>query len=68
MFNSDIQVGNKGENIIYNYLINHPSTDSLIDVSNVIMQGKLGSAEGKASGGGAHEADLSRERLHGDHP
>ena len=33
MFNSDIQVGNKGENIIYNYLINHPSTDSLIDVS-----------------------------------
>ena len=34
MFNSDVQVGNKGENIIYNYLINHPSTDSLIDVSN----------------------------------
>ncbi len=33
MFNSDVQVGNKGENIIYNYLINHPSTDSLIDVS-----------------------------------
>ena len=34
MFNSDVQVGNKGENIIYNYLINHPSTDSLVDVSN----------------------------------
>ena len=33
-FNSDIQIGNKGENIIYNYLLNHPSTDNLIDVSN----------------------------------
>ena len=34
MFNSDVQVGNKGENIIYDYLMNHPSTDSLINVSN----------------------------------
>ena len=33
-FNSDIQVGNKGENIIYDYLMNHPSTDILINVSN----------------------------------
>ena len=34
MFNSDIQVGNKGENIIYDYLMNHPSTDSVVNVSN----------------------------------
>ena len=34
MFNSDIQIGNKGENIIYNYLLNHSSTDMLINVSN----------------------------------
>ena len=33
MFNSDIQVGNKGENIIYDYLMNHPSTDNVINVS-----------------------------------
>ena len=34
MFNSDFQVGNKGENIIYDYLMNHPSTDSVVNVSN----------------------------------
>ena len=34
MFNSDVQVGNKGENIIYDYLMNHPSTDSVVNVSN----------------------------------
>ena len=33
MFNSDIQIGNKGENIIYDYLMNHPSTDNVMDVS-----------------------------------
>lgn len=33
MFNSDVQVGNKGEYIIYNYLSNHSSTINLIDVS-----------------------------------
>ena len=33
MFNTDIQVGNKGENIIYDYLMNHPSTDNVMDVS-----------------------------------
>ena len=33
-FNSDIQIGNKGEIIIYNYLLNHPSTDMLVNVSN----------------------------------
>ena len=33
MFNSDVQVGNKGENIIYDYLMNHPSTDNVMDVS-----------------------------------
>ena len=33
MFDTDIQVGNKGENIIYDYLINHPSTDNVMDVS-----------------------------------
>ena len=32
-FNSDIQIGNKGEDIIYNYLLNHPSTDTLINVT-----------------------------------
>ena len=32
-FNSDIQIGNKGEDIIYNYLMNHPSTDNVMDVS-----------------------------------
>ena len=34
MFNTDIQIGNKGENIIYDYLMNHPSTDSVVNVSN----------------------------------
>lgn len=34
MFNSDIQVGHKGESIIYDYLINHPSTFNVINVSD----------------------------------
>ena len=34
MFNSDVQIGNKGESIIYDYLINHPSTFNVINVSN----------------------------------
>ena len=33
MFNSDIQVGNKGEEIIYNYLWKHKSTLKVIDVT-----------------------------------
>lgn len=32
-FHSDNEIGNKGENIIFNYLLNHPSTINLIDVS-----------------------------------
>ena len=32
-FYSDIEVGNKGENIIYDYILNHPSTDMLVNVS-----------------------------------
>ena len=33
-FITDNNVGRKGESIIYDYLMNHPSTDSLINVSN----------------------------------
>ena len=33
-FHSDINIGQKGENIIYDYLMNHPSTDNVINVSN----------------------------------
>lgn len=32
-FNSDIIIGEKGEYKVYNYILNHPSTISLIDVS-----------------------------------
>ena len=32
-FHSDNEIGNKGENIIFNYLLNHSSTINLIDVS-----------------------------------
>lgn len=32
-FHSDNEVGNKGESIIFNYLLNHSSTINLIDVS-----------------------------------
>lgn len=32
-FNSDIQIGDKGENIIYNYLWKHKSTLKIVDVS-----------------------------------
>lgn len=34
MFNSDVQVGHKGESIIYDYLINHPSTFNVMNVSD----------------------------------
>ena len=34
MFNSDVQIGNKGESIIYDYLLSHPSTVNVIDVTN----------------------------------
>ena len=33
-FITDNNIGHKGERIIYDYLMNHPSTDSLVDVSN----------------------------------
>lgn len=33
-FITDNNIGCKGENIIYDYLMNHPSTDNLINVSN----------------------------------
>ena len=33
-FHKDNIVGQNGENIIYDYLMNHPSTDSVINVSN----------------------------------
>ena len=32
-FHSDSEIGNKGENAIFNYLLNHSSTINLIDVS-----------------------------------
>ena len=32
-FHSDNEIGNKGENIIFNYLLNHSSTINLVDVS-----------------------------------
>lgn len=32
-FHSDNEIGNKGENAIFNYLLNHSSTINLIDVS-----------------------------------
>lgn len=32
-FHSDSEIGNKGENVIFNYLLNHSSTINLIDVS-----------------------------------
>ena len=32
-FITDNNVGRKGENIIYNYLMNRPSTDNVMDVS-----------------------------------
>ena len=32
-FHSDNEMGNKGENAIFNYLLNHSSTINLIDVS-----------------------------------
>ena len=32
-FHSDNEIGNKGESIIFNYLLNHSSTINLIDVS-----------------------------------
>ena len=33
-FTTDNEIGHKGEIVIYNYLINHSSTDNVIDVSN----------------------------------
>ena len=33
-FITDNNVGHKGESVIYDYLMNHPSTDNLINVSN----------------------------------
>ena len=33
-FNTDINIGQKGENKIYEYLINHSSTESVVNVSN----------------------------------
>ena len=32
-FHYDSKIGNKGENIIYDYLLNHPSTIKLMDVT-----------------------------------
>ena len=34
MFNSDVEFGGKGEGIIYNYLLSHPSTVNVIDVTD----------------------------------
>lgn len=34
MFNSDVKFGSNGEGIIYNYLLSHPSTVNVIDVTD----------------------------------